>query len=399
MRRLLDRSAWLRRLFLTAMLVPFVLLWGEIFTRLLLPQNVDSRMNIYASDPIIGLTYKPNAKTFEKGREYNALYQINSLGLRDREYDSKESGVFRVLLLGDSFSVSHGLPIEQSLSRQMERALQEIADREGRAVKFEVINAAVGGYSPYNYWKAYRRWAPVFRPDVVLVGFSPDDYDCSNENARYLIESGDIVAISGNGQEPGRDEKISVRKIRKWLSWNSELYILMRNFFYYNDFVGRVWLRISAKTEANLSQLEQYVVPQPESMKKAWAKAFSYLQKLRQETAGDGVKLIVLPIPMKMEVDAEQYRQALTASGLTPQQVDPGQPLRLISGFCKAEDIALIDPRPAIRQRHAEVPCYFVYDGHWIAEGIRVATVSLAKQWHDLRLPPWTSPKVKSAHP
>jgi hypothetical protein len=170
----------LHPLLLILVMAPFALVWGELFTRTLFPQNVDSRMNIFEADPVIGYTYKPGAKTFEKGREYNALYQINSLGLRDREYGPKEEGVFRVLLLGDSFSASHGLPIEDSLSRQLERALQAEVDPETVSLKIEVINAAAGGYSPYNYWKAYRRWAHIFKPDVVVVGLSPDDYDSSN---------------------------------------------------------------------------------------------------------------------------------------------------------------------------------------------------------------------------
>ena len=58
-----------------AVMVPFALLWGEMFTRVLLPQNVDSKMNIFATDPVVGFTYKPNAKTYEKGKEYNALYR------------------------------------------------------------------------------------------------------------------------------------------------------------------------------------------------------------------------------------------------------------------------------------------------------------------------------------
>ena len=389
MLKLLKKSGWLKRLLLMAFIAPFVLLWGELFTKALLPQNVDSRMNIFESDPIIGFTYKPGAKTFEKGREYNALYQINSMGLRDREYGPKEAGIFRVLLVGDSFTVSHGLLIEDSLSRQLERALQSVVDSDGMPVKIEVVNAAHGGYSPYNYWKAYHRWKPVFYPDVVIVGLSPDDYDCRNEDSQYLIEDGATLAVFKKGHTPKKGGGSSIRKLRKWLSWNSEFYVLMRNFLYYNDLVGRVSMWMIAKGEEQSSQLQQYVMPQPESMSKAWAKTFSYLQKLRKETAADGVTLIVIPLPLKLEIDSEQYRQALVASGLTPQQVDLGQPLRMISAFGKENKIPVLDPRPAIRKRHAEVPCYFVYDGHWNAEGIRVATASLASQWRDLGLPAW----------
>jgi hypothetical protein len=389
MGRLPNKPDWLIRFFFAAALVPFALLWGEVFTRALLPQNVDSRMNIFTSDPAVGFTFKPNGKTYEKGKEYNALYQISSLGLRDREYGPKKAGVFRVLLLGDSFSVSHGLPIEDSLSRQMERVLQEIADAEGKPLKFEVINAAVGGYSPYNYWKAYQRWAPIFKPDVVLVGLSPDDYECDNENAHYLIDNGETLSVYKDGQVPEKSGNISVRKIRKWLSWNSEFYILLRNYFYYNDLVERIILWIKPGGVENDSQLQLYMVSHHDNIAKAWSKSFSYLQNLRKETAADGVVLILIPIPLKMEIDTEQFRQVLESKGLKNEQIDLNQQLRVISAFCMKETIPVLDPRGAMRNRHAETPCYFVLDGHWNTEGIRVASVSLANQWRDSGLPPW----------
>jgi hypothetical protein len=384
----MTRFKWIKQISLLAAVVPCMLLWGEIFTRTLLPQNVDARMNIFRSDPVIGFTYKPDAVTCEKGREYNARYQINSLGLRDREYGVKEKGVFRIMLLGDSFSVSHGMPIEDSLSRQLEQAFQSMADADGLSVKIEVINTSCGGYSPYNYWRAFSRWAPILNPDAVLVGLSPDDYDCSNEHLQYLIDGGETLAAFRGERRPSGG-KGSIRRLRKWLSWNSEFYILARNYFYYNDFIGRMNLWLEARADDQNGQLQPYMVPQPESITAAWAKSFSYLQKLKEETTNDGVPLIVLSIPLKMEVDQEAFRQALAASHLQPHQVDVNQPLKVISAFCKEERIPVIDPRQALRLRGAQVPCYFVYDGHWIAEGIRAAAASAAGQWRGLGLPPW----------
>jgi hypothetical protein len=380
---------WFKRLLMVLMVLPFGLLWAEVFTRVLVPQNVDAKMNIFASDPVIGFAYKPYAKTYEKGREYNALYQINSLGLRDREYGPKKEGIFRVLLLGDSFSVSHGLPIEDSFSRQMERALQQVADGAGMHLKFEVINAAAGGYSPYNYWKAYRKWASVFKPDTVIIGLSPDDYECDNENMSYLVEGGEILTLYRNGQEPVKQRGLSFKKVRKWLSWNSEFYVLMRNFVFYNDFGGRLTLWKNPGGLENDTQLRLYLVSQPEYTKKVWSKAFSYLRRIQEETARDGVTLILIPVPLKMEIDSGQVQQLLATKGLQKEQIDINQPLKEILAFCKLEGIPTLDPRTAIRERQTAVPCYFTYDGHWNAEGIRVATASLARQWRDLALRPW----------
>lgn len=389
MRTPLNQQTWLRRMLTMIAVAPFILLWGEVFTRLLLPQNVDSRMNILRPDPVVGFTYEPNSQSYEKGREYNALYEINSLGLRDREYGPKKDGVFRILLIGDSMAASHGLSIEESLSRQLEQALQTEVDAELMPVRIEVVNTACGGYSPFNYWKAYRRWAPVFQPDVVVVGISPDDYDCSNEESQYLIEGGAILAVVKNSENPPKFGRISLTSVRKWLSWNSEFYILLRNFLYYNDYAGRVSSWMSAKMETELGPLEPYVAPQLPSMQKAWSKTYFYLKKLHKETVTDGVPLIIMSIPLKLESDYDQYQQALASTRLTEDRVDLGQVMREVSTFCTGENLPLLDPRMAIRKRHAEVPCYFIYDSHWNAEGIRVAVSSMARQWRELRIPPW----------
>lgn len=355
---------------------PFVFLWGEVFTRILLPQSVDPKMNIYAVDPVIGFTYIPYAKTYEKGMEYNALYEINSLGLRDREHGVKKKNIFRILLLGDSFSVSHGLPIQDSLGPQMERSLQKITDSDGKYLKIEVISTAVGGYSPYNYWKAYRRWKPIFDPDAVLVGLSPDDYDCSNENLIFA-------------PDPVGNERFSIKRVRKILSWNSEFYILLRNFLYYNDVVGSIILRRSPGGVEDDYQLQSYVVAQRENLAKVWSKSFSYIQNLREEVAADGVTLVLMRIPLKMEIDTSQYMQVLATKNLKDEQIDLDQPLKAIAAFCDEEKIPLLNPLPALRERQSHVPCYFLYDGHWNSEGIRVAAVSMARQWHQLGIPPY----------
>jgi hypothetical protein len=373
----------------TMLLLPLSLLWGEGFTRVFLPQNVDSKMNIYESDSVIGYKYKPNAFAYEKGREYNALYQINSLGIRDREYGPKKPAIFRILLLGDSFSVSHGLPIEESLSRQLEGQLQENATHDRMPLMFEVVNAAVGGYSPYNYWKAYIRWAPVLKPDLVVLGLSPDDYDSSNEELIYIIQDGMRVASFREGHAPQERGEGGIRKLRKWLSWNSEFYILLRNFFYYNDLRDQITVLFNDKKEARTNQLQQYMVPQPDEMVRHWRRSLAYVEKLHKSTSADNVPLVIIAIPLKEEIDGKVLQRTLMASGLNPSQIDINQPLSQISSFGNERNIPLLDPRPILKLRHLELPCYFIYDGHWQTEGVKYAANYIAKQWRKSELPPW----------
>ena len=385
-----NQSSWFKFTFITLLIIPALLLWGELYTRMLLPQNVDSRMNIFKADPIVGFTYNPNDYTYEKGREYNALYQINSLGLRDREYEEKRKNQFRILLIGDSFSVSHGLEIEESLSRHLERELQKLLDEDDPSLQIQVINAAHGGYSPYNYWKAYERWAPVFQPDAVVLGISPDDYDCRNEYANYLIEEGETLAVFKEGEVPGESKVSLTRQMRKWMAGHSEFYILLRNFLYYNDFVGKISLKLTAKKEDNNSQIQQFLIPQPEDIRKEWEKSFSYFAKLKNDIDKDGIPLVLIPIPLKFEISEAEFIHTLEASGISTAQVDINQPLNQISAFCDAAGITMLDPRSALKKHTPTRPFYFVYDGHWISDGIQAATENIATQWKEQGLSPWS---------
>lgn len=381
-----------KRAILTLLVLIIAVVWGEIFTRILLPQNVDAQMNIFKTDELIGFIYKPHAMTYEKGREYNALYKINSIGLRDHEYGPKKEGDFRILLLGDSFAVSHGIELEESLSKQLERALQHRTDEDNIGVRIQVINAACGGYSTFNYWKAYHRWAPLLNPDLVLVAFSPDDYDASNAYMKYIVVDGMTLDAFAPGQKHSAHNISRIKKLRKWLSWNSEFYILLRNYLYYNDFAGKIITWFSKKGKTN-NQLEPFVVPQSIDMTNAWQNSFSYLQKLQNDLRDDGLELIIMAVPLKLEIDDEYRNQILKSNNISAEQFDVKQPLNQIINFCKQNNIPLLDPREALRKRHKEKPCYFVYDGHWVAEGIQVASKSAAHQWPRLLLSPFSNKK------
>src|SRR5206468_1960272 len=94
-----------------------------------------------ASDPLLHHRLKPNLRTRVSGVEFNT----NSLGLREREImRPKPAGVFRVLMLGDSFTEGAGLPVEATVAKRVESAL----NGHGCRTTVEVLNAGVASYSP-----------------------------------------------------------------------------------------------------------------------------------------------------------------------------------------------------------------------------------------------------------
>lgn len=100
-------------------------------------------------------------------------FSINSAGLRDVEHvRRKPPGTFRILVLGDSFSVGYGVSADETYPKRLEALLD--ARFRGRP-RFEVINAGVDGYSTRDELAYLENYGLAYRPDCVVVGLYLND--------------------------------------------------------------------------------------------------------------------------------------------------------------------------------------------------------------------------------
>lgn len=97
--------------------------------------------------------------------------RFNSMGFRDREFEPKQDGVRRIVIVGDSFTYGHGLPEASSYPRQLEVMLRAARPNE----PVEVYDAAGGGHD-------LARIAPIaamalerLAPDVLVYGYFLND--------------------------------------------------------------------------------------------------------------------------------------------------------------------------------------------------------------------------------
>jgi lysophospholipase L1-like esterase len=117
-----------------------------------------------SSNPDLVFELKPNVDTYFK----LVPFQTNTHGLRDKEYPiDKPDGVFRVAVLGDSFTLPSGVAIEDAFHSVLEDRLS--AGNE--LVRYEFINFAVGAYTLQQYLSAIRHKAMEYDPDLILIGF------------------------------------------------------------------------------------------------------------------------------------------------------------------------------------------------------------------------------------
>jgi len=109
---------------------------------------------------------KPNAKA--------GLVSINSDGFRDREYPlEKPEGAFRIIVLGDSETLSVSLPLEDTLPKKIESVLNLIC----RQKKFEVFNMGVQGYNTIQELEMLKTKGLKYNPDLVILYYTFNDPD------------------------------------------------------------------------------------------------------------------------------------------------------------------------------------------------------------------------------
>ena len=111
-------------------------------------------------DERFGWSLQPNASATSHRSGFPIEYRINSKGLRDDETPyEKPPGVFRIVLLGDSNTFGHGVPIEKHFSTLLEGYLNNV----------EVINLGVSGYGVDQELLYLRHEGFKYNPDLVLV--------------------------------------------------------------------------------------------------------------------------------------------------------------------------------------------------------------------------------------
>ncbi len=123
--------------------------------------HLASRERLIVADDVLGWRLIPNARKFYRNETQPYLVQINSKGLRDGEHSyDKPAGVFRILVIGDSFVFGAG-GVEPS--NRFTDILQSSANN------LEVINTGVPGYGADQEYLYLKTEGLKYHPDLVIV--------------------------------------------------------------------------------------------------------------------------------------------------------------------------------------------------------------------------------------
>ena len=119
--------------------------------------------------PPRGLIFPPGSEVRYETPEFEAVVRTNSLGFRGEECASDPGGRFRIVLLGDSFTMGWGVNIEDAWATLLQAKLR-LGDPA-----VEVLNLGQGGAHPASYARNARVAVPALRPAVVVVAVLQGD--------------------------------------------------------------------------------------------------------------------------------------------------------------------------------------------------------------------------------
>ena len=151
-----------------------------------------------ALSPEIGHEHVPGARFKAMGVDI----AINEHGMRNGPIKiSRPPGTFRILMVGDSLIFGWGVPVEDTVSERLERALN------AAQVNTEVLNTGIGNTNTSMQVAAFlERWH-AFKPDLVILN--------------YFINDAEKTPVYGRST-------LFDRKSYAWTYFKSRLDILLR---------------------------------------------------------------------------------------------------------------------------------------------------------------------------
>lgn len=113
-----------------------------------------------------GVIYKANKQGFRDDKNFNLI-----------NHDPEK---IRIMILGDSFTFGILVKQENTFSGFLQKKLGK---------KYEVFNLTVPGWGVDQMYLAYKKYAPIIKPHVVILMFIDDDVDRSFEAFNIYIRT------------------------------------------------------------------------------------------------------------------------------------------------------------------------------------------------------------------
>jgi len=317
--------------------------------------------------PVLGWLLIPNDNYRYRNLEVDIRISHNSQGLRDVEHAAeKPAGVFRILVLGDSFMEAYSVELADSFPQQLE----QLAQADGYS-QVEVINLGVGGYSTLQQYLVLQEIGLQYEPDLVVLAFyaENDVYD----NDRALNEEVSVFSSSTLSRpfvESVQDGELVVSPpdyryaLRQWR--------LAKIEFWHRTAIGTIINLATSRTSVEPESLEDYYIiykcePDPR-VDAAWDTTEAILTEINETVRQAGAEFLIFTVPSVLETN-----RSLPVEDPSDYCLDePPANIRLAQ-IAQKHEILYYDLLPDFREAATSDELFRWTDAHWNEQGHALA--------------------------
>ena len=262
---------------------------------------------LYVGDPVLHHRMVANWSGFfpeeivqQVGRAEVPI-RTNSLGLRSPEVTlAKPPDTFRILVLGDSVTFGWSLRGEDTYASQLASLLATLRPNQ----RVEVINAGVSGYGTWQELRWLQETGLTLDPDVIIVQVHLND---AADNLWGTL-----------GWQAGSES---------WLVRTSML--------------ARLVSRLSSAGQVGSGDAPCVTDWKVDADQVCWQRTEELLNEIQRAASARGAALVLMPTPMRWQVDPEVRDPRAWVDATRYQDV--------LAGYGQQHGWIVVDPLPAIR--------------------------------------------------
>lgn len=315
-------------------------------------------------------------------RDFSYIQRVNTHGLRGKEFTTEKApGTYRIIMLGDSFTMGKGVEDDQTFSVVLEENLRRGDAACGRPI--EVLNAGVDSYAPILGLLYLTRDLTAFGPDMVVYNLDVSDLI---QEAAYRRQGergpdGEIVAVPQHA-----DPDTFMEKVRIWTE--RHLFFTRVLLLYANRALGYRELNIRDVVNRADSETVAHTLEGDVDRTAQWRDVFDSLARMKRFCEERGIAFVLSVYPWAHQLGDDEWvpgRYAFMPEGAKTSDAS----IRTIHDMAAANGIELADVTATFKAYDGPEPLYFQYDMHWTAAGHRVMAKGLGDHLVARRAAEW----------
>lgn len=295
--------------------------------------------------------------------QFGHAVSFNSAGMRDREHSlAKPEGVYRVLLLGDSFMEALQVPFDSAFGARLEAELPEVLGR-----KVEVVIAGVSGWGTDDELRYLTEYGMQYHPDLVLVAMTL--HNDVSDNLRRTWHTIDSAGLVSRRREPIPWLEYQELRAKAFLATRFQTYQLWRRVRHGGE------IRQSG-TALRSHVLQLLRVPEPGEIEDGWRLTAGLIAGMDSVVVRGGARLVLVFLPLRVQLSDSAFAAYAAASGASVDSLRLGQPQARVEAIADSLGIPSIDLLPGFRawDSAGRGALFLDWDGHWNAAGHLLAS-------------------------